>query len=188
MFYGKFVQNASNIAFSGALCAKNGQLYLLYSKSSKPNLSFEIHVTTIATGLLSFGLKNPWLFWAAEFLFENVKKKPGLMAIKSWRKNCQYCNLKHFESHLYTFGRGRVVLKLDFLKKCNVKSLFLQDKTILRKHFVSVVYTRHGGGLLIVYSMHTLFERKGVHAGYVLRFVFQIRLLHIHNIWRIIDL
>ena len=103
------------------------------------------------------------------------------MAIKSWRKN----NIATLSRILHVWERkGRT--QIGLVKKGNVKSLFLQEK---RNHFVSVVYTpRHGGGLLIVYSMHTLFERKGIHAGYVLRFVFQIRLLHIHNIWRIIDL
>ena len=31
---------------------------LIYSKSAENKMSFEIHVTTIATGSLSFGLKN----------------------------------------------------------------------------------------------------------------------------------
>ena len=45
-------------------------------------MSFEIHVTTIATGSLSFGLKNRWVFWAVEFfrawVFSKMLKKPVL--------------------------------------------------------------------------------------------------------------
>ena len=46
-------------------------------------MSFEIHLATITTGSLSFGLKNPWVFWKVEFFRawvfpENVKKKPEL--------------------------------------------------------------------------------------------------------------
>ena len=37
------------------------------SKIAKNKMSFEIHVTTIATSSLSFGLKNRTVFWAVEF-------------------------------------------------------------------------------------------------------------------------
>ena len=52
---------------------------LICCKSAENKMSFEIHVTTIATGLLSFGLKNRWVFWAVEFyrawLFSKMLKK-----------------------------------------------------------------------------------------------------------------
>ena len=57
------------MAFFGALRA-NG------SKSAENKMSFEIHMTTIANGWLSFGLKNCQVFLGLSF-FENVKK-PGL--------------------------------------------------------------------------------------------------------------
>ena len=42
-------------------------------------MSFETHVTTIAIGSLSFGLKNHWVFWAVEFfqawVFSKTLKK-----------------------------------------------------------------------------------------------------------------
>ena len=37
-------------------------------------MSFEIHVTTIPAGLLSFGLKNRWVFSGLSF-FKNVRGK-----------------------------------------------------------------------------------------------------------------
>ena len=44
VFGGKSVKNAPNMAFFGALRANK--------------MSFEIHLTTIPTGSLSFGMKN----------------------------------------------------------------------------------------------------------------------------------
>ena len=61
------------MAFFGALRANRGTFLLIYSKSAENKMSFEIHVTTIATGSLSFGLKNRLVFSALSF-FENVKK------------------------------------------------------------------------------------------------------------------
>ena len=58
LFRRKFVQNLPNMAFFGALRANRGTFLLIYSKSAENKMSFEIHVTTIATGSLSFGLKN----------------------------------------------------------------------------------------------------------------------------------
>ena len=58
VFGGKLGKNAPNIAFFGALRANRGTFLLIYSKSAENKMSFEIHVTTIATGSLSFGLKN----------------------------------------------------------------------------------------------------------------------------------
>ena len=60
------------MAFFGALRANRSIFLLIYSKSAENEMSFEIHVTTIGTGSLSFGLKNLgeiWLknFWAVEF-------------------------------------------------------------------------------------------------------------------------
>ena len=57
-FGGKLGKNAPNMAFFGALRANRGTFLLIYSKSAENKMSFEIHVTTIATGSLSFGLKN----------------------------------------------------------------------------------------------------------------------------------
>ena len=59
MFYGKFVQNAQNIAFFLVHFAQNEHFCLIYSESPKINLSFEIHKTNVTTVSLSFGLNNP---------------------------------------------------------------------------------------------------------------------------------
>ena len=45
-------KNAPNMAFFGALRANRGTFLLIYSKSAENKMSFEIHVTTIATGFL----------------------------------------------------------------------------------------------------------------------------------------
>ena len=66
LFRGKSGKNAPNMAFFGALRA-NRITMLIYSKKAENKMSFEIHVTTIATGSLSFGLKNRSVFWAVEF-------------------------------------------------------------------------------------------------------------------------
>ena len=58
VFGGKLGKNAPNMAFFGTLRAHRGTFLLIYSKSAENKMSFEIHVTTIATGSLSFGLKN----------------------------------------------------------------------------------------------------------------------------------
>ena len=58
VFGGKLGKNAPNMAFFGPLCVNRGTFLLIYSKSAENKMSSEIHVTTIATGLLSFGLKN----------------------------------------------------------------------------------------------------------------------------------
>ena len=50
----KLGKNAPNMAFFGALRANRGTFLLIYSKSAENKMSFEIHVTTIATGSLSF--------------------------------------------------------------------------------------------------------------------------------------
>ena len=58
LFCGRFISDSSNMAFFGTLRANRGTFLLIYSKSAENKMSFEIHVTTIATGSLSFGLKN----------------------------------------------------------------------------------------------------------------------------------
>ena len=83
VFGGKSGKNAPNMSFFGALRANRRTFLLIYSKSAENKMSFEIHVTTIATGSLSFGLKKSlsffgcWVFSGLSF-FENVKKKPEL--------------------------------------------------------------------------------------------------------------
>ena len=62
---------------------KFARFWLIYSKNAENGMSFEIHLATITTGSLSFGLKNPWVFldsWVFSALgfFENVKKKAWL--------------------------------------------------------------------------------------------------------------
>ena len=57
-FCGKSVKNAPNMAFFGALRANRGNSSSFTAKNAENKMSFEIHVTTIATGSLSFGLKN----------------------------------------------------------------------------------------------------------------------------------
>ena len=69
-------KNAPNMAFFGGLRANRGTFLLIYSKSAENKMSFEIHVTTIATCSLSLGLKNRLFFLALSF-FENVKKSLG---------------------------------------------------------------------------------------------------------------
>ena len=49
---------------------------LIYSKSAESKMGSEIQVTTIATGSLSFGLENRWVFSGLSF-FEDVKKSLG---------------------------------------------------------------------------------------------------------------
>ena len=61
VFGGKLGKNAPNVAFFGAHCANRGTFLLIYSKSAENKMSFEIHVTTVATGSLSFGLKKSFL-------------------------------------------------------------------------------------------------------------------------------
>ena len=89
--------------------AQNEHFCLIYSKSAKINLSFEIHKTNVTTVSLSFGLNNPWVFWAIEFFwalsfFENVQKKPGisnsglLLSLLSLPQNyfrCPLCSPSH---------------------------------------------------------------------------------------------
>ena len=58
-FGGKSVKNSPNLAFFAALRTnKSTFCSFMYSKNAENKMSFEIHVTTIATGSLSFGLKN----------------------------------------------------------------------------------------------------------------------------------
>ena len=59
VFCRKLVQKVPNVAFIGRTLGKCSKFWLIYSKNAENKMSFEIHVTTIATGLLSFGLKNP---------------------------------------------------------------------------------------------------------------------------------
>ena len=56
-FGGKSVRKVPNMAFFGALRGYRGTFCSFTAKVLKKR-SFEIHVTTIATGSLSFGLKN----------------------------------------------------------------------------------------------------------------------------------
>ena len=58
VFGGKSVRKAPNVAFFCALRVYTGTFWLIYSKRAEDKMSFEIHVTTIATGSLSLGLKN----------------------------------------------------------------------------------------------------------------------------------
>ena len=46
-------------------------------------MSFEIHLATITTGSLSFGLKNPWVFSGLSF-YENVEKAWIRLSTKIW--------------------------------------------------------------------------------------------------------
>ena len=73
VFGGKLGKNAPNMAFFGALRANRGTFLLIYSKSAENKMSFEIHVTTIATGSLSFGLKNPRGFCPIKFFSKMLK-------------------------------------------------------------------------------------------------------------------
>ena len=52
------VENAPNVTFVDVLCPNGSTLLLMYSKNAENKMSFEIHVTTLGTGSLSFGLKN----------------------------------------------------------------------------------------------------------------------------------
>ena len=52
----------------------------IYSKNAENKMSYEIHLATIATISLSFGLEKPWAFWTVEFFgglsfFENVQSQ-----------------------------------------------------------------------------------------------------------------
>jgi len=64
----------------------------IYSKNAENKISFEVHVTTIATGWLSFGLKNRWVFWAVEFFRAWVFSK---MLKKAWTLHCIYFCCSH---------------------------------------------------------------------------------------------
>ena len=55
------------MAFFGALRTNRGTFLLIYSKSAENKMSFEIHVTTIATSSLSFGLKIVEFFGLLSF-------------------------------------------------------------------------------------------------------------------------
>ena len=62
----KSVKNAPNMAFFGALRANRSAFCSFTAKVLKKKISFEIHVITIATSSLSFGLKNEF-FWPLSF-------------------------------------------------------------------------------------------------------------------------
>ena len=79
VFCRKFAQKVPNIAFFWRASRKFAQFWLIYSKNAENGMSFEIHLATITTGSLSFGLKNPWVFWKVEFfrawVFSKMLKK-----------------------------------------------------------------------------------------------------------------
>ena len=59
VFGGKLGKNAPNMAFFGALRANRSTFCsFTYSKSAENKMSFEVHVTTIATSSMSLGQKN----------------------------------------------------------------------------------------------------------------------------------
>jgi len=103
VFCRKFAQKVPNIAFFRRASRKCARFWLIYSKNAENGMSFEIHLATIITGSLSFGLKNPWVFWSVEFFrawvfFENVKKKPGISSIfiKSLHPNHPFSCVYHW--------------------------------------------------------------------------------------------
>ena len=57
-FGGKLGINAPNMAFLVRFARIEVLFLLIYSKSAENKMSFEIHMTTTATGSLSFCLKN----------------------------------------------------------------------------------------------------------------------------------
>jgi len=82
VFCRKFAQKVPNIAFFWRASRKFARFWLIYSKNAENGMSFEIHLATITTGSLSFGLKNPWVFWTVEFfrawVFSKMLKKKSL--------------------------------------------------------------------------------------------------------------
>ena len=82
VFCRKFAQKVPNIAFFWRASRKFARFWLIYSKNAENGMSFEIHLATITTGSLSFGLKNPWVFWSVEFfrawVFSKMLKKTVL--------------------------------------------------------------------------------------------------------------
>ena len=78
VFCRKFAQKVPNIAFFRRASRKFARFGLI-SKNAENGMSFEIHLATITTGSLSFGLKNPWVFWTVEFfrawVFSKMLKK-----------------------------------------------------------------------------------------------------------------
>ena len=79
VFCRKFAQKVPNIAFFRRASRKCARFWLIYSKNAENGMSFEIHLATITTGSLSFGLKNRWVFWTVEFfrawVFSKMLKK-----------------------------------------------------------------------------------------------------------------
>ena len=51
---GKLGKNAPNMAFFCSSLREQRHFLLIYSNSAENKMSFEIHVTTIATGLVEF--------------------------------------------------------------------------------------------------------------------------------------
>ena len=70
---GKSGKNTPNTAFFGALCANISTFLLIYSKISENKMSFEIHVTTIATGKI-VEFFRPLSFFGLEFFSKMFKK------------------------------------------------------------------------------------------------------------------
>ena len=100
VFCRKFAQKVPNIAFFWRASRKFARFWLIYSKNAENGMSFEIHLATITTGSLSFGLKNPWVFWSVEFFrawvfSKMLKKKPavnvaGPLSKKTTKSICVY--------------------------------------------------------------------------------------------------
>ena len=101
VFCRKFAQKVPNRAFFRRSSRKFARFWLIYSKNAENGMSFEIHLATITTGSLSFGLKNRWVFWTVEFfrawVFSKMLKKslhylieePGT-GFPSWLTHQQY--------------------------------------------------------------------------------------------------
>ena len=79
VFCRKFAQKVPNIAFFRRASRKCARFWLIYSKNAENGMSFEIHLATITTGSLSFGLKNTRVFRKVEFFgldfFSKMLKK-----------------------------------------------------------------------------------------------------------------
>ena len=87
VFCRKCVQKLPNIPFYWRPLRKSAQFGLIYSKNAKNKMSVEIHLATITISSLSFGLKNPRVFWTVDFfracVFSNMLKKAGLPGPKT---------------------------------------------------------------------------------------------------------
>ena len=139
----------------------------IYSKKAENKMSFEIHMTTIATGSLSFGLKNPWVFWTGEFfrawVFSKMLKKPGLM----WTFWGQI-SVKHVTKYLHWLA-----LKKECCPKITLD--FLQGGR-MRMHSVNQVWWQFTWHCCFVTSFFLLFSNQSC--------LWAQRVKN-HNIWNI---